>query len=149
LWVSLMSFAAITLCVASQWVFIVVISLSTQSGNFWLHPRMWEWRYSSTDSYLSTRWRWVANSLYPWGKSPWSPLDRRLGRPQSRSERGGEEENIPSLHLQDVNPFWHCLLLSWRVDLAMNVQPVSPHTHTHTHTHTEREREREKTLRVL
>jgi hypothetical protein len=33
------SFAAITLCVASQRVFIVVISLSTQSGNFWIYPR--------------------------------------------------------------------------------------------------------------
>jgi hypothetical protein len=32
------SFAAITLCVASQRVFIFVISLSTQSGNFWIHP---------------------------------------------------------------------------------------------------------------
>jgi hypothetical protein len=33
------SFIAITLCVASQRVFIV-ISLSTQSGNIWIHPRM-------------------------------------------------------------------------------------------------------------
>jgi hypothetical protein len=38
-------FAAITLCVASQRVFIVVvavvfISLSTRSGNFWIHTRM-------------------------------------------------------------------------------------------------------------
>jgi hypothetical protein len=34
------SFAAIILCVASQRVFIVVvISLSTQSGNFWIYPR--------------------------------------------------------------------------------------------------------------
>jgi hypothetical protein len=41
------SFVAITLCVDSQRVFIVVvvvvvvlfISLSTQSGNFWIHPR--------------------------------------------------------------------------------------------------------------
>jgi hypothetical protein len=32
-----MSFAAITLCVASQRVFIVV-SLSTKSGNIWIHP---------------------------------------------------------------------------------------------------------------
>jgi hypothetical protein len=40
LWVSLVSFAAIKLCVASQRVFIVVISLSTQSGNFWIYPRM-------------------------------------------------------------------------------------------------------------
>jgi hypothetical protein len=38
LWVSLVSFAAITLCVASQRAFIV-ISLSAQSGNFWIHPR--------------------------------------------------------------------------------------------------------------
>jgi hypothetical protein len=35
--VSLVSFAAKTLCVASQRVFIVVISLSTQSGNFCIY----------------------------------------------------------------------------------------------------------------
>jgi hypothetical protein len=35
LWVSLVSFTAITLCIASQWVFIVVY-FSTQSGNFWI-----------------------------------------------------------------------------------------------------------------
>jgi hypothetical protein len=41
LWVSLVSFATITLCVTSQRVFIiVVISLSTQSGDFWIHPRI-------------------------------------------------------------------------------------------------------------
>jgi hypothetical protein len=34
------SFAAITLYVASQREFIVaVISLTTQSGNFWIYPR--------------------------------------------------------------------------------------------------------------
>jgi hypothetical protein len=33
------NFAAITLCVAYQRVFIS-ISLSTQSGNFWIHPRI-------------------------------------------------------------------------------------------------------------
>jgi hypothetical protein len=38
LWVSLVRFAAITLCVISQRVF-VFISLSTQSGNFWIYPR--------------------------------------------------------------------------------------------------------------
>jgi hypothetical protein len=40
LWVSLMSFAAITLCVASQWVcivFLLFISLLTQYGKFWMH----------------------------------------------------------------------------------------------------------------
>jgi hypothetical protein len=36
------SFAAITLCVASQRVFIVVsiYFVMSQSGNFWTHPRM-------------------------------------------------------------------------------------------------------------
>jgi hypothetical protein len=50
---------------------------------------------------LGTRWRWVVNftprPLYPWGRSPWYPLDRRLGGPQSLSERGGEEKNSQSL----------------------------------------------------
>jgi hypothetical protein len=42
LWVSLVSFAAITLCVASQRVLLLLlfISLSTQSGNFWIHTRI-------------------------------------------------------------------------------------------------------------
>jgi hypothetical protein len=31
--------------------------------------------------------------LYPQGKSPWNPLDRRFGGPKSRSGRGGEEKN--------------------------------------------------------
>jgi hypothetical protein len=41
LWVSLVCFVAIAFCVASQRVFIVfvvVISLSTQSGNLWIYP---------------------------------------------------------------------------------------------------------------
>jgi hypothetical protein len=36
-------------------------------------------------------------ALYPQGKSPWYPLDRRLGGPQSRSERGEEEKNSQPL----------------------------------------------------
>jgi hypothetical protein len=41
LWVSLVSFAATTLCVPSQRVLLLLsfISLSTKSGNFWIHPR--------------------------------------------------------------------------------------------------------------
>jgi hypothetical protein len=35
----------------------------------------------------------VSGQLYPQGNSPWYPLDRRLGGPQSRSARGGEEKN--------------------------------------------------------
>jgi hypothetical protein len=40
--VSLMNFADMTFCVASQRVFIVVsvYFVMTQSGNFWIHPRM-------------------------------------------------------------------------------------------------------------
>jgi hypothetical protein len=41
LWVSLVSFAAITHCVASQRVFIVVVYfVMTQSRNFWIYPRI-------------------------------------------------------------------------------------------------------------
>jgi hypothetical protein len=47
--------------------------------------------------YLGTRWKWVVifapRQLYPQEKSPWYPLDRRLGGPQRRSGCGGEEEN--------------------------------------------------------
>jgi hypothetical protein len=39
LWVRLVSFVAITHCVASQWVFIVIL-LSTQTRNFWIHPHI-------------------------------------------------------------------------------------------------------------
>jgi hypothetical protein len=42
-------------------------------------------------------------SLYPQGKSPWYPLDRRLGGPQSRSGRGGEEKN--SQHPPGIEPY--------------------------------------------
>jgi len=34
-------------------------------------------------------------TLYSQGKSPWYPLYRRLGGPQSRSGSGGEEKNSP------------------------------------------------------
>jgi hypothetical protein len=49
---------------------------------------------------IGIRWRSVVSftprSLYPQRKSPWYPLDRRLGEPQSRSGRGGEEKNSQS-----------------------------------------------------
>jgi hypothetical protein len=45
--------------------------------------------------------------LYPQEKSPWYPLDRRLGGPQNRSERGGEEKNsqpLPRLEHSIIQP---------------------------------------------
>jgi hypothetical protein len=42
---------------------------------------------------LGTRWSWVVSftprPLNPQGKSPWYPLNRRLGGPQNRSGSGG------------------------------------------------------------
>jgi hypothetical protein len=38
---------------------------------------------------LSISWRWVDSlvpwPLDPWGKSPWYPLERKLGAPQNQS----------------------------------------------------------------
>jgi hypothetical protein len=46
---------------------------------------------------LGTRWRWVVSFmlllLYSQAKSPWYPMDRRLGGTQSRSERSGVEND--------------------------------------------------------
>jgi hypothetical protein len=60
---------------------------------------------------LGTRWRWVVSfttqPLYLQGKSPWYPFDRRLGGPQSRSGRGGEEESskpLPELEPPIIQP---------------------------------------------
>jgi hypothetical protein len=60
---------------------------------------------------LGTRRRWVVSFtprlLYPQGNSPRYPLDRRLGGPQSRSGRGGEEKNsqpLPGLEPPIIQP---------------------------------------------
>jgi hypothetical protein len=57
LWVSLVSFAAITLCVASQRVLIVVsvYFVMTQSGNFWIRPRNCCMHSRVTKN---TAWKW-------------------------------------------------------------------------------------------
>jgi len=45
---------------------------------------------------LDTRWKCMVSftrrPLYPHGKKPWYPLDRRLGGSQWRSGRGGKEK---------------------------------------------------------
>jgi hypothetical protein len=55
---------------------------------------------------LGTRWRWVVSFtprlLYPQGKIPSYPLDRKLGGPQSRAGSGGEKKN--SQHLPGLEP---------------------------------------------
>jgi hypothetical protein len=69
-----------------------------------------------------TRWRCVVSfttrPLYPHGKRPSYPLDRRLGGPQGRFGRCGEEINshpLPGLEPPIVQPVAHrCTAeLSW------------------------------------
>jgi hypothetical protein len=47
-----------------------------------------------------------ARPLYPQGKSPWYPLDRRLGGPQSWSGRGDKKnfQPLPVLELPIIKP---------------------------------------------
>jgi hypothetical protein len=58
---------------------------------------------------LCTRRRWVVSfmsrTLYSQEKSPWYPLNRRLGGPQSRCGRGGEKKK-KSYHCprRELNP---------------------------------------------
>jgi hypothetical protein len=87
----------------------------------------WEWRYSSTHSLTSALDGGEWSALPPGKESPLYPLDRRLGGPQSRSGRGGEEK-IPSPRRESnprtpiVQPVAHRYttelfrLLLWRVD---------------------------------
>jgi hypothetical protein len=60
---------------------------------------------------FGSRWRCVVSftprPLYPQGKSPWYPLDRRMGGPQSRSGCNGEEKNfqpLPGLEPPIIEP---------------------------------------------
>jgi hypothetical protein len=81
------------------WCFLLTKHHATKAywGNGGIVPRILD---------LGTRWRWVfsftARPLYPKEKRSWYPLDRRLGGPQRRSERGGEENN--SQPLQGLEP---------------------------------------------
>jgi hypothetical protein len=69
---------------------------------------------------LGISWRWVVSStlwpLYPRGKSPRYPLDRRLGGTQSRSGRHGEEKILDSTRTRTLTPAScpaHIQLLYW------------------------------------
>jgi hypothetical protein len=67
---------------------------------------MGEWRYSSTILDLGTRWRRVVSftsrPLYPRGKRPQYPLDRKLVGPQSWSGCYGVKKSI--LPLSAIKP---------------------------------------------
>jgi hypothetical protein len=58
---------------------------------------MGKWKYTSTVLDLGTKQRRVVSfkprSLYPWGKSPRYPLGRRLGGPQRKYGRYGQEKS--------------------------------------------------------
>jgi hypothetical protein len=60
---------------------------------------------------LGTRWRWVVSftprPFYLQEKSPWYPLDRRLGGGQSQSGHGSEKKNsqpLPGLKPPIIQP---------------------------------------------
>jgi hypothetical protein len=66
-----------------------------------------EWRYSSTHSLTSVldgcEWSASRPGRFTHRKnSPWYPLDRRLGGPQSQSGRGGEEKKSHPLIIHPV-----------------------------------------------
>jgi hypothetical protein len=63
-----------------------------------------EWSYSSTILDFGSRWKKVVSFtpllLYPRRKSLRYPFDKRLGGPQSRSGRRGEEKNLALLGIE-------------------------------------------------
>jgi hypothetical protein len=91
-----------------------------------------EWRYSSTLSLTSVLegGEWSASCfwpLYSQGKSPWHPLDRRLGGPQISYGRGGEKENSqPPLGIEHYNsnlpalsPVLWMQILTWNTNTSI------------------------------
>jgi len=66
--------------------------------------------------------------LYPKGKSPWYPLDKRLGGPQSRPGSGGEEkysQSLPELEPPTIQPVAQPTELSLRFSKPCG-SPKSP-----------------------
>jgi hypothetical protein len=98
------------------------------------------------------RWRWVVSftprPLYPQGKSPWYPLDRRLGEPQSRSGRDSRAvnniwQNISANRVAYACPN-HCTKKRVHVHLneselstlCLCMRALQTFVWTHMHTHT-------------
>jgi hypothetical protein len=85
-------------CTSSETDFLtttVTIKLSLRLTKHCAMKTYWEWRCNSTHYLTSVLdgGEWSA-SYIPQGKSPRYPLDRRLGRPQTRSGHGVEEKNF-------------------------------------------------------
>jgi hypothetical protein len=87
------NFATITLCVASQGVFIVVYFVIDSVRKLLDTPSYMS--YISTQPALGGN-EWSASRSGPFftGIRPWHPLDTRLGGPQSGSGRCSEEKVI-------------------------------------------------------
>jgi hypothetical protein len=95
--------------------------------------RIREWKYSFTNLNLSAGWRWVVSfalqSLYPQGRIPRYPLGRRrLGGPQNRSWRCGEENlfTLPGMEpqFQDFKFFWKLFKFLGTTFLARDSLPA-------------------------
>jgi hypothetical protein len=76
LWVSLVSFVVITLCIASQrvFVFVGIYSVMTQSGNFWLHSRI---RLITVPELYEGKVLWRTAKVVPWRTYPYCPCSTR------------------------------------------------------------------------
>jgi hypothetical protein len=64
--------------------------------------------------------------LYPHGKSPWYPLDRRLGGPKWWSGHSGEEKSILII-IAEINLYVE-QLKSEGVGMGHSLQPCKPVT---------------------
>jgi hypothetical protein len=70
---------------------------------------------------LGCRWKWAV-SFVPWplytqGKRPWYPLDRRLGVPQSQSDRSGEEEGNPGFSARNLVTIIVSVYKAWHLEV--------------------------------
>jgi hypothetical protein len=104
-------------CCVIKHIYCVKVKLSLCLTNYVLcYEGIWE--SGCIDPCIldfGTTWRWV-DSLMPWllypqGKSPWYPLDRRLGASQNLSGQCGQEKNLSLLGLQHLGRPAHSQLL--------------------------------------
>jgi hypothetical protein len=129
IWVSLVSFAAITLCVASQRVFIAVsvYFFMTQSGNFWIHPRICirfvNWVQETRDdvgiTWDRSRLEMNDSSVKNWFKKNW------VWSPASCSKKNGQIEPLGVALKRRVSFMHYSCLLSRYMQCFVNLSDVS------------------------